>query len=575
MITRFTVKNFKRFQDASLDLGHAVVFIGPNNSGKTTALQAMSLWDVGVKRWLERRTGSTAKERTGVTLNRRDLSSIPIPSAKLLWRDLKTHFADQSNGKPRTAKVYITVTAEGVFQGRAWSCPLQFYYANEESLYCRWAGDPDDAAIEAVKAHNLVYLPPMSGLADREYRKEPGEIAVLIGEGQTAQVLRNLCYQLYSRSDTGAWDALVKHVRKLFKVDLQQPVYIAERSEISLAYRENGVSLDISSVGRGCQQVILLLSYMLAHPKSIMLLDEPDAHLEILRQRDIYNVLTDIADEHNAQIVAASHSEVILKEAGDRDVVIAFVGQPHRVDKRGRDQLKKALEKIPLADYYTAEQKGWILYVEGSTDLAILRKLAQRLKHRAQKHLDEAVPVQYLGSNRPQAARDHFHGLREAKPDLVGIAVFDRLDQALQDGPGLTECQWQQREIENYLVTPESLLGLARRESAGASLFDQRNEQAFQNEIDRLIDALNVAGRDDPWGPDIKVTDDFLDPLFKNYYESIGLNQKVFKRDYHRLADAIPLDQIDNEVTVVLDAIDRVASNAKPRVTGDDGLRQP
>ena len=55
MITRFHISNFKRLETAELELGSAVVFIGPNNSGKTTALQAMALWDIGWKRWAEKR----------------------------------------------------------------------------------------------------------------------------------------------------------------------------------------------------------------------------------------------------------------------------------------------------------------------------------------------------------------------------------------------------------------------------------------------------------------------------------------------------------------------------------------
>lgn len=50
MITRFTIDNFKRLGAATLDLGSAAVFFGPNNSGKTTALQAVALWDVGLCR---------------------------------------------------------------------------------------------------------------------------------------------------------------------------------------------------------------------------------------------------------------------------------------------------------------------------------------------------------------------------------------------------------------------------------------------------------------------------------------------------------------------------------------------
>ena len=44
------------------------------------------------------------------------------------------------------------------------------------------------------------------------------------------------------------------------------------------------------------------------------------------------------------------------------------------------------------------------------------------------------------------------------------------------------------------------------------------------------------------------MTDDFFDPLFANYYQRIVTLQQTFKRDYHRLADAIPVDEIPNEV---------------------------
>ena len=96
-----------------------------------------------------------------------------------------------------------------------------------------------------------------------------------------------------------------------------------------------GTSLDLSSSGRGLQQTLLLLAYIVSHPGSVLLLDEPDAHLEILRQRQIYQMLTELAKKHGSQIIAASHSEVILNEAADRDVVVAFLGSPHRVDGRG------------------------------------------------------------------------------------------------------------------------------------------------------------------------------------------------------------------------------------------------
>ncbi len=569
MITRFTIVNFKRLETATIELGNTVVLIGPNNSGKTSALQALTLWDVGWRRWAERRDHSAASERKGVTINRRDLYPVPIPSARLLWNDLRTQDTTTEQGKPRTEKVYITLTAEGVHEDKPWICSLEFYYANEESFYCRLKNPEDGKVPEGARRHSIVFLPPMSGLTEREHRKESGEIGVLIGEGRTAEVLRNLCWQLFSQTDKAAWQSLVNHIRSLFRITLLDPVYLKERAELSLGYcEESGVELDLSSSGRGCQQVLLLLSYLLAHPGAILLLDEPDAHLEILRQRDVYNLLTDIAAQQRSQIVAASHSEVILQEAAERDVVIAFVGQPHRIDTRSRSQVKKALESIRMADYYLAEQKGWMLYLEGSTDLAILRSLAARIEHPAAPLLHDSVPVIYLGTNQPQDARHHFQGLREAKPDLVGFALFDRLDKELQTGSQLTERMWARREIENYLVTRESLrafvqMGLRSDDLIEAAERKNRLE-ILEACLGELVNALRLTNKPDPWGPDIKVTDDFLDPLFKLFYERLGTPQRTFKRDYHGLADAVPVADLAPEVNQVLDAILETAKRAKP-----------
>lgn len=49
MLTRLTIRNFKLFEEAVIELGENVVFIGPNNSGKTTALQGLALWSVGCR----------------------------------------------------------------------------------------------------------------------------------------------------------------------------------------------------------------------------------------------------------------------------------------------------------------------------------------------------------------------------------------------------------------------------------------------------------------------------------------------------------------------------------------------
>ena len=83
MLTKIIIENFKLFEKVEIELDNPVVFVGPNNSGKTTTLQALSLWELGVKKWISR-GNITKKKRSGITINRRDLIYIPNNQSKYL-----------------------------------------------------------------------------------------------------------------------------------------------------------------------------------------------------------------------------------------------------------------------------------------------------------------------------------------------------------------------------------------------------------------------------------------------------------------------------------------------------------
>jgi hypothetical protein len=297
----------------------------------------------------------------------------------------------------------------------------------------------------------------------------------------------------------------------------------------------------------------------------VLLLDEPDAHLEVLRQRQTYQLLTEVAIQQGSQVIAASHSEVVLSEAANRDIVIAFVGQPHRMDDRGQ-QVLKALTDIGFDHYYQADLKGWVLYLEGSTDLAILREFARVLNHPAAAVLERPY-VHDLTTNLPNRAREHFFALQEARIDLVGLALFDRLEKPLQSGTPLTEVMWQKREIENYLCREDVLLAYARHDQSD-DLFGRaegdRREGIMRKCIAAVAKALETLGKPSPWSAELKTSDDFLNPVFERYFKELGLPDLLRKSDYHELARFITADQLDPEVSEKLDRIVEVAGKAKP-----------
>jgi len=576
MLTKLTVRNFKRFRDVEVELGNPVVFIGPNNSGKTTALQALALWEVGLKRWIEKRGESEASKRIAAVINRRDLAAIPVPHANLLWRDLHVRDVrrDEKGAAKTTKNIRIDIVVEGVTNDKAWVCGLEFDYDNQESLYCRPLRLSEDKnpdrmpVLELAYQTRMAFLPPMSGLSDREFIKQTDEVNFLIGQGRTADVMRNLCWGMVASGWNGkaAWKRLTEQIQGLFGVELEEPQYL-ERSGILLSYRDSaGNLLDISAAGRGLHQTLLLLSYLAVNPGAVVLLDEPDAHLEILRQRQIYKVLTDAARTHGSQIIAASHSEVILNEAAGRDVVVAFLGRPHRINREA--QLLKSLADIGFEDYYQAEQKGWVLYLEGSTDLAILQALAESTAHPAIADLKQ--PFVYYVSNQPQSARDHFHGLREAKPDLVGLLLCDHLEKKLQPTPELLERMWSRREIENYICQPETLMEFAEaaRDLEVGPLFPEREIPGRVNIMRECIEAVAppvaLADRQYRWWNTVKASEDFLEQVFEMFYLRLGLPNLMRKSNYHVVARHVPSKLIDPEVIEVLNSIVEVARRARP-----------
>ena len=563
MFTRIKIKNFKLFEEVDFDLGQHVVLFGPNNSGKTSLLQAIALWEIGLKKWHANRGYGTptTKRPKSIAINRNDFVSLPVPSSNQLWHQLRMRSIKKVKEKNETKNLPIEISIYGV----NWSCGFGFRYANSESIYCRPLRTETQEAVinvKQVKKVKIAYLPSMSGLMANELRLDSGAIDVRLGEGRTAEVLRNLCYQLINLKDN-QWDHYRDQIKSLFGVQLNEPMYISERGEITMAYKNSdGVLLDLSASGRGQQQTMLLLAHMMVNPGSVLLLDEPDAHLEILRQRQIYSLLRENARQTGSQIIAASHSEVVLNEAAGQDTLIVFIGKPHNLDRQRTSQIHKSLSTIGFEDYLSAEKTGWVLYLEGPTDLLILRELAKILNHPAKDHLEKPF-VQYVG-NQPTKAKDHFYGLLEAKSNLHGIAIYDRLETELEPHSSLIQTMWKMRELENYIYRRETLLKFAESQSVEleGSLFAEKWVKVMNNSIEEVEQAIKTIRKPSPWGADIKSSDDFLEPLFDNFYNKLNLPVQFFKKNYHQLVRFLNKDEIDKEVIEKLDAIVDVANRA-------------
>ncbi len=89
----------------------------------------------------------------------------------------------------------------------------------------------------------------------------------------------------------------------------------------------------------------------------------------------------------------------------------------------------------------------------------------------------------------------------------------------------------------------------------------------MKGSISEIEDALASLGKGLPWDGDLKVSDEFLDPLFRSYFKRLGLPNLMAKKSFYEVAQHVPLDKIKPEIRTVLDAIAAVAHSAPAPAT--------
>jgi hypothetical protein len=98
------------------------------------------------------------------------------------------------------------------------------------------------------------------------------------------------------------------------------------------------------------------------------------------------------------------------------------------------------------------------------------------------------------------------------------------------------------------------------RKQAG-ELFAVTWRQAMEKAIQEIEQALQTLDKD-AWGAEVKASDEVLTPLFKKFYQAIGLPNEMSKTNFHLLADFVTPEAVDEDIRRALDAIYEVASQA-------------
>lgn len=548
MIRKVILRRFKRFEEETFEFPGHIVLAGPNNTGKTTVLQAIAAWELAFNRWRELNRTRRHKGQTysRAPIARQTFAAVPLRAFDLLWHE-------------RSYKSRQPIEIE-IVSARGWQVAMELTPDSTEQIYVRPRGDADPAIVSQPELLKTVYVPPMTGLSTEEPVYQLPKQNQLLGQGKPGDIIRNLLVQAHL---SAVWEDFQKAIQQLFGYELLPPN--AEGAHILAEYRvgTHAPRLDIASAGSGFQQILMLLAFLYTHPASVLLLDEPDAHLHVILQDTIYSKLRAVAGEHNSQLIISTHSEVIIDSVEPRELCM-LIGKPRVLsDKVEREKLRRSLNVLTNTDIMLALDSPGVLYVEGHTDLAILREWARILNHPLYPLLARGifwrptVAEQRLGG-RGWRANEHFDCLQLVNSQIRGIELVDGdANAGIQSTPfepgKLQRLRWQRYEIESYLFHPAALARFV--------------EQVVGNEIAAVhIADLNQYLRDnlppailrEPLGDhsylkSTKARVELLPPALS----AAGLLDIPYTR-YHELAAVMLPEEVHPEIKEKLDVIQQV-----------------
>jgi AAA domain, putative AbiEii toxin, Type IV TA system/AAA ATPase domain len=472
MITKLTLRNFKSVGEQVYDFTRFDLLVGRNNSGKSTVLQAMAIWQFCVDEFhRSKRTGTT-----GIQVVLPNFTALPVPEFILLWKDrTDRRYPKDAANKKKQEFVLIEILLEWQdAAGKTGAFGVELRYHSPQTIYAIPSGGWS-AFRECEKTGSLpriAYVPPFSGLEPTEKFLDISPMRQQVGKGQPGSVLRNLLLRVSSptardnadhapiRAPSAAdWKELASIVDRWFSVKISPPRYESTKDVyITVEYADGARSYDIISGGSGFHQTLTLLAFLFGYQPTTILLDEPDAHLHVNLQREILDYFKRKSQQLGTQFLIATHAEEFARGVDASQIVSLLNRKPKRVEST--PAVLQAMADVSNEEITRVLASPYILYVEGESDERILRAWAGACG--AQDAMDE-VCFKTMGGggkkNMKERADAHFVALQQIVPGVTRLMLFDfdDADEAFHpnaSNPVLAE--WKRKNIENYLLVPDA-----------------------------------------------------------------------------------------------------------------------
>lgn len=487
MISKVILKNFKSIENEVFELTDFDLLVGSNNSGKSTLLQALAIWQYCVDEF--KRTKRAGNR--GIQIVLPNFTAISLPEFVLLWKD-KTERKNVKNGE-KTKPEFILIDIDVYWKSEnniEKNLTIQLRYQSPQSIYAiplsGW--DYFQNSEKSLNFPQIVYIPPFSALEAFEKWQDDGNIKQNVGKGQPGSVLRNLLFRVIDKPNLPIkqnenWQILKEKIQEWFGVSLNIPAYEKGISTmIGQSYSVGKKEFDIITAGSGFHQILTLLAFFYGYDGvTTLLFDEPDAHLHINLQRQILN---HFKKQKKIQFLIATHSEEFIRNVEVQSIISMLSGKPKRINST--ENIIKAMSDVDNMVVLKTKLSPFILYLEGEDDARILTAWASilgKLQEFNKYH------ICYLsGGNKSEMKKKsdlHFNALKQINENVQRIVLFDYDSDASfhPDKTSLVVKEWKRKNIENYLLVPDAWKN---------SIFDALNTTEMNLFSDNYIEIIDL-----------------------------------------------------------------------------------
>jgi AAA15 family ATPase/GTPase len=402
-ISEFQIENFKSFENVTIHFNSKTnVFTGVNNAGKSTVLEAISLWYECYTKLLKRADKAINNigvkkgdfvfgYDNGLAFSYTEIISVRSPSYEDIFYNL-----DRKRDVKLTAKLTkgnetlrIGFNIASVDGANYYKIKLDQYKTFDNQLLNSriFLNNPEDAI-------KVLYASPLANISHEEERQHSLKINFLKQSHVAHLAFRNRIEALFQRRNElgNPYDTFCNQLSSILLDNVGQVKFEFPQADALklrlLVQLGSETPKDISLVGSGTLQIIEILLNIHEQKSEInlILLDEPDSHIHRGLQ---VKLLTILNRSDNTQIFITTHNESLIRDA-QPEWLFHLEKQPVKVyhpiqrDKSSKKGLlSNASSPIIQAlggngsglDFITALEADLIFMVEGVNDALRIQKI--------------------------------------------------------------------------------------------------------------------------------------------------------------------------------------------------------